>query len=442
MKSYFDYASQPIADLKHPLDRAMAREVMTSERLRMATVAVFVLSTLIIYVAIVSNLTEIASNSGLNITIPLWLPIAVFLIGLSYEVVAYTLVGRLLQQGRQMALWVRYVNALVETSFPTIIIAVSSGLIGPTNALSAPPSLAYFLFVVLATLRLDAGLCVFTGLVAATEYFFLARFLLGDITPKSLDMALSAPLFYFGKSVLLLAGGILAGIVARQLRRQFARTLEAVQERQHVVEMFGQYVSPAVVDILVTQKVEIQGEMRHVCMMFLDIRDFTAYSEKRNPADVVRYLNTLFAFMVEIVNQHNGMVNKFLGDGFMAVFGAPLSDGRDVQNAVTAAQALIAKVNELSAAGHIPLTRVGIGLHAGEAVTGNVGSAERKEYTIIGDVVNLASRIEQLNKQFGSQVLVSEAVWQTLQPPPSGAKPLGPVMVKGHAEPVPIYQLI
>src|SRR5262249_44607772 len=127
--------------------------------------------------------------------------------------------------------------------------------------------------------------------------------------------------------------------------------------------------------------------------------------------------------------------------GFMAVFGAPISDGRDCQNAVAAALEIIAEVDRLCAEGVIAPTRIGIGLHAGETVTGNVGSSLRKEYTVIGDTVNLASRIEQLNKQFGSQLLISDTVWEASGRSAPGAVELEPVQVKGRLAPVRIFKL-
>jgi adenylate cyclase len=156
---------------------------------------------------------------------------------------------------------------------------------------------------------------------------------------------------------------------------------------------------------------------------------------------VVQYLESLFEFMIEIVNRHNGIINKFLGDGFMAVFGAPLSDGRDATNAVEAAREILARVNEETERGAILPTRVGIGLHAGEAVTGSIGSALRREYTVIGDVVNLAARIEKLNKEFGSQLLMSEMVWEELHDGGPDAVPIGNVQVRGREEPIQIYQI-
>ena len=125
----------------------------------------------------------------------------------------------------------------------------------------------------------------------------------------------------------------------------------------------------------------------------------------------------------------------------MAVFGAPFSDGFDCRNAVNASKEIMKKLQDEIAAGNIIPTKLGIGLHSGEAVTGNIGSIQRKEYTIIGDVVNLASRIESLNKQFNSQLLISEMVKTALGDAGNDAISLGKVVVKGRAEPVEIFKL-
>jgi adenylate cyclase len=243
------------------------------------------------------------------------------------------------------------------------------------------------------------------------------------------------------KSFLFLLSGLLAGFIAGEIRETFSKWIRSMEERNEIIHVFGQHVSPAVVNRLLAQKAGMESEVRFVCLMFLDIRNFTTFSETRTPAEVVNYLNTLFEFMIDDINRHNGIINKFLGDGFMAVFGAPLSDGQECRNAVAAAIEIIAKVEELSASGRIPPTRIGIGLHAGEAVTGNVGSPQRKEYTIIGDAVNLASRIEQLNKQFNSQLLVSESVWDNLAERTIEAVALDPIQVKGRQAPVQIFKL-
>ena len=217
--------------------------------------------------------------------------------------------------------------------------------------------------------------------------------------------------------------------------------IEQLDALNQISRVFGQHVSPQVVERLLEQPHEDATELRHVCLMFLDIRDFTALSSTRAPEEVVTLLNHLFSFMIETINDHNGIINKFLGDGFLAVFGAPLSDGREVLNAVEAAEAILNQIDAGVLAGELPPIRVGIGLHAGEAITGNVGSARRKEYTIIGDAVNVAARIEQLNKRFESQLLVSQAVWDALGRTESGIDVHHDVEIRGHDLPVKVYQL-
>jgi adenylate cyclase len=235
---------------------------------------------------------------------------------------------------------------------------------------------------------------------------------------------------------------LLAGLVAARIRQQYANSLHMLEERNKILYMFGQQVSPAVAEKLLAQPdLELEGEVRHVCVMFLDIRNFTAFAESKTPEEVVRYLNTLFAVMIDSVNNHNGIVSKFLGDGFMAVFGAPLSGGDDARNAVRAAREILAQVESLNTSQVIPPTRVGIGLHAGPVVTGNVGSTLRKEYTVIGDTVNLASRLEALNKQYHSQLLISESVWLLIQEDQPVADDLGLMDIRGHETQLKVYKL-
>ena len=125
----------------------------------------------------------------------------------------------------------------------------------------------------------------------------------------------------------------------------------------------------------------------------------------------------------------------------MAVFGAPLSDGHDCKHAVEAALEILARVEELAAAGRLPATRLGIALHAGGAVVGNVGSSMRKEYTVIGDVVNVASRLEAANKDLGSQLLVTDRVWELSGKAIAGATLQPPLHVRGREESLQIWRL-
>lgn len=335
----------------------------------------------------------------------------------------------------------RYVSAAIETSIPTVFIVVVAQFIDPPYLLISPPVFIYFVFILLSALRLDFGLCAFIGLVAGVEFIALYYLYIYQFAESLYHPLLIAPVPNIVKGCFLFIGGIITGLVTLQIKKRIVRSFQDIEEKNKILGIFGQHVSTKVVDQLLKQKKELDNEIRPVCVMFLDIRNFTNLSVNKTPEEVFSYLNSLFGFMIEIINRHQGVINKFLGDGFMAIFGAPLSDGKDSYHAVAAAMEIINKIREDSESGHILPTQVGIGIHIGNAVTGNIGSSVRKEYTVIGDVVNLASRIEQLNKQFNSQLLISEEVWKSAKETIERAELLGPVQIRGLEEPVNLYRL-
>src|SRR5262249_4864572 len=133
-------------------------------------------------------------------------------------------------------------------------------------------------------------------------------------------MVLSAPAFILGKAVVLLASGVAAGLVAVQLRRKISRTFHALQERERAVNAFGQQVSPQIAEELLRQGPGMASRRSFVCVMFMDIRNFTPLCENRSPEEIVALQNGVFSIAVDVVNRHHGVINQFLGDGFMATF--------------------------------------------------------------------------------------------------------------------------
>ena len=174
------------------------------------------------------------------------------------------------------------------------------------------------------------------------------------------------------------------------------------------------------VERLLSADADDAAESHNVAVMFVDIRSFTAAARQRTPEEVVQRLDRAFEVLVEIVDRNGGIVNKFLGDGFLALFGAPLEDPDAGHRAVTAAREILEAMERANAASDWPL-RLGIGIHIGKVVAGNVGSSRRKEYTVIGDTVNFAARLEALNKEFGSQLLVSDNVYDAVRDGRAGA---------------------
>lgn len=221
------------------------------------------------------------------------------------------------------------------------------------------------------------------------------------------------------------------------------RDLEATKDQlkgaeKQIKDLLTQQLSGAVANELLTKTGLQPVQRRFVCIMFLDIRDFTPYVEQLSPEDIIEYQNKVLGFMMEVVNRRQGIVNQILGDGFMATFGAPVSAGNDCEQAYLAAEEIIRIVEEKSEAGEIPPTRIGIGLHAGYVVAGNVGTKDRKQYSITGNPVIIAARLEQLNKEFSSTMVMSKEVYDHL--PAQLQKPMAfnPVLVKGRSEPVEV----
>ena len=336
--------------------------------------------------------------------------------------------------------FVRALNAIIEASIPTsILFIIGSNSAFPAGILFSPPEFLYFIFIILTTLRLDPILSLITGSIAGIEYYFLSKYMIGiSNNIESLPVIFDS-FIYIAKSFVIFLSGIVSSFVSVQIVLRIQNSYNFLEERNRISDLFGKHVSPIVVDKLLNQKNDFETEVRHVCMMFFDIRNFTSFSENKDPVEVVNYLNCLFDFIIDIINKNNGIVNKFLGDGFMAVFGAPISGEDDVKNAIQSSFEILERIKLETIKGNIPATTVGIGLHAGKAVTGNVGSATRKEYTIIGDVVNLASRIEQLNKKYATQILVSEDVWKLYDK--KKGEFLDEVDIRGREEKVKIYKL-
>jgi adenylate cyclase len=365
-------------------------------------------------------------------------PVLVLLPFIAYELAGAAVFTRLIRRGRDLIVIGRYANVLIETSLPTVFLFVLARAIGPAAAFGAWPLLLYFVFIIMSTLRLDFALSTFTGAVAAVELFALAYWEL------PLDWRAEAPdltiIYHLTRSMTLLVAGLLAGTVGARLKEQFARAIVSREARDRLTNLFGQHVSPQVVDRLLAIGPAELSEIRRVGVMFLDIRNFTGAARERSPAEVVERLNDAFAILVEIVDRHGGIVNKFLGDGFLAMFGAPIDDLEAAAHAVAAGRQML-KALEANNAGHPWPLRIGIGIHVGELVTGTVGSPRRKEYTVIGDTVNLAARLESLNKELGSQLLVSQDVRDAAPAATKDARPLGPVMLRGYAEPVTVWRL-
>jgi len=215
-------------------------------------------------------------------------------------------------------------------------------------------------------------------------------------------------------------------------------------DRRRFRDSFARYLSRDVMAKVLSDAPSLRGEHREVSILFSDLRGFTTLSERMQPEQIAAHLNEYFEAMTAAIFAHRGMINDFVGDAVMAVFGAPVDDADHAWNALQSALAMnraLAALNERWQAAGLPSLRMGIGIHTGPVFAGNVGGRERIKYTVIGDPVNVASRVEGLNKELGTTVLITEETLAAIGDRVR-VRDCGPIAVKGRVEKVRVFEVL
>ncbi|MFH1242748.1 MAG: adenylate/guanylate cyclase domain-containing protein [Pseudomonadota bacterium] len=220
--------------------------------------------------------------------------------------------------------------------------------------------------------------------------------------------------------------------------------IKGLRERDICQLSFGKYVTPEVSEKILRGEISPDGELSEATILFCDLRGYTPFVERQNPKDVVRFLNAYFSEMERAIRRYNGIVLQYIGDEIEAVFGAPVLEPRHPDMAVMAALEMRRRLQGLnisrSETGDEPV-RHGIGIHTGMVLAGSVGSPDRLVYAMVGDAVNLASRIQSLNKQFGTDILISRDTKQALKTQEFDLVSLGKTAIRGKTEQVEIYSV-
>lgn len=202
-----------------------------------------------------------------------------------------------------------------------------------------------------------------------------------------------------------------------QLSYGFNQMVDGLKEREKIKSLFGQYLSAEISEEILKGNVDLNGSMYQATILFADIRGFTALSESITPHETITFLNDYYNIIIDVIHQYGGIVDKFMGDGILVLFGIPVKSDDHAERAVEAAFEIDRRLEEFNRSrGDKGLftVKIGIGIHTGEVIAGNIGNSSKLEYTVIGDTVNAASRIESLTKKFETKLLIGESVYNSL----------------------------
>ncbi len=325
--------------------------------------------------------------------------------------------------------------------------------LGATGAMAGPHIHANVADMILSGRvidRLPASLCVLLALlvsVGARHAVMPTRVALGVTGALGLLAAL-----YLG-AVLAFGRGLWVPVVPATLGWALAagggfayQYLAEGREKRQVRGLFSRYLSKDVYEQVLANPAlaELGGKRRTMSVLFSDMRGFTTLSESGDPEALVQQLNEYFSRMVDVVFEHRGTLDKFVGDMVMALYGAPLDDDDHAEHAVATAVAMVRALEQLNrewARQGRPTLGIGIGVNSGEMIAGTIGSRQVRSYTVIGDAVNLGARLESLNKEYGTSIIISDATRRQLRSS-WPLRPLGSVVVKGKSVAVDIYEVV
>ena len=355
---------------------------------------------------------------------------------------AFAIILILIQKGFYSS-WLRYLNSFLQVSLVSAAIFFDIQAYGIQYALSSMPPMAYGLVLVVTAFRLRPLMGIFAGLVAATEFGLIYAYFARTSGELDADLLTRLPSLSWAvtgmKILVLVALGAACSFAAYRVRKQLILLIgEAVRQNQ-LRSTLDRYVSPEVAqEIIETNEGRIPTRMVSAVVMFGDVRGFTQFSSQRDPKDVVAVLNDVFETVNETVSPHGGILNKFLGDGFLALFGIYGNDPHPHQTAVKAAFEMLEKTSKQLAPFGL---QMGIAINAGDVIVGEVGSDGRCEFTAIGAPVNVASRIEAFNRTLGTQLLVPSTLLENLGDLKLSSKSHGTHTIRGVPTEIELIEL-
>lgn len=331
-----------------------------------------------------------------------------------------------------------WLRVTVEVSSATVVMWLDA-MAGASYVVSSSTAMLYPMAILLAALRMVPRITLYATVLGIAQHLAVYLWVFQDpnlpLGPGGLSLERMHQELAFRVLIMALMGGIGTWVMVT-----FRKEVDRAGDEERVRRAFGHYVDRRVVRRVLAGDLRIAPERREVTVLFVDIRNFTRLSENRDAAEVFRLLSGALEAFAQEVQRQGGIVNKYLGDGLLAIFGAPETQDDHSRRAARTALNIVQEAKARAQDGRFPGLEVGVGIHGGQVVVGDLGG-ERREFTAIGDVVNVASRIESANKELGTNILATRYVVDHLG---GGAKvrPLPPTTLRGRDAPVEIFEVL
>jgi len=356
--------------------------------------------------------------------------------------------------------WLKYVFITLDIAIVSVLVATqplyeTAADLPAVMTFRAPVFPFYFVILGVAAFSFSPGMVLWTGIAGALGWLGAFLHAAGGVdgsvnwraippnpTAEDVMAVVLHPNFgglsgHLQEAILLVVVAVLIALVMWRARTTLTRQLEAERDRATLSGIFGRFVPRTIVDAMVAGRGALAPLEREATVLFADIAGFTEMTRRLGAARTVEILNVYFDEVTRIIGAHDGIVTQFQGDGVLATFNVPIEDPNHARNAFQAAEEILACVAVRKYAGE--RIRVRIGLNTGSIVAGNVGGGGRQSYTVHGDAVNLAARLEALCKEHGTSLLVSDTTARAL--PEAKLVAVGNIAVRGFAEPVTVYTM-
>ncbi|MEQ8905072.1 adenylate/guanylate cyclase domain-containing protein [Ekhidna sp.] len=343
------------------------------------------------------------------------------------------MVGKISSCEKPLPVWYKYYSILLDSIVPFIWLYFIIKWEGNGIFLDSPLIFIFVPIIIVSALHLSLWLSFLNGLIIAILYAVITFWAF-----ENYDTSYMLPsLVYYTKAIMFLIAGACAGLVARELKKRLTISIETQEERDQIESLFSKQVSKEVVRALK----EAGGASFKIkaSVMFLDIRDFTQKVQLLSPEDVNAFQNRFFGPIMDCIHDNNGMINQLMGDGLMASFAS--EDGDTPENAFKAARDILSKVSQMNKSEWSEKIKVGIGIHNGEIIAGNIGNSTRQQFSISGIPVITAARLEQLTKDYNCSWLVSATFYENIRHLAKTGTSLGAVKLKGIDQEMEIIKL-